>query len=61
MKGTYVAIKNYEIHDGDGFRTTLFLKGCPLKCLWCHNPECISFKKKLAFMKINVKSVSFVN
>lgn len=49
MKGTYVAIKNYEIHDGDGFRTTLFLKGCPLKCLWCHNPECISFKKEIGF------------
>lgn len=49
MKGTYVAIKNYEIHDGDGFRTTVFLKGCPLKCLWCHNPECISFKKEIGF------------
>lgn len=49
MKGVYVAIKNYEIHDGDGFRTTVFLKGCPLKCLWCHNPECISFNKEIGY------------
>lgn len=55
MKGTYVAIKNYEIHDGDGFRTTLFLKGCPLSCLWCHNPECISFEKEIGFHKDKCK------
>jgi pyruvate formate lyase activating enzyme len=32
-------IKRYAIHDGPGIRTTVFLKGCPLKCQWCHNPE----------------------
>ena len=32
-------IKRYAINDGPGIRTTLFLKGCPLRCLWCHNPE----------------------
>lgn len=32
-------IKRYAIHDGPGIRTTVFLKGCPLNCLWCHNPE----------------------
>ena len=32
-------IQKYSIHDGDGIRTTVFFKGCPLKCVWCHNPE----------------------
>ena len=32
-------LKRYALHDGPGIRTTLFLKGCPLRCVWCHNPE----------------------
>ena len=39
MKGTIFNIKRYSIHDGPGIRTTVFLKGCPLNCIWCHNPE----------------------
>jgi len=39
MKGIVFDIKRYSIHDGEGLRTTVFLKGCPLRCLWCHNPE----------------------
>ena len=42
-----------EIHDGDGLRTTVFLKGCPLKCIWCHNPESISPKPQIAYFKNN--------
>ena len=51
MKGIVSGIKRMEIHDGDGLRTTVFLKGCPLKCIWCHNPESISFKEQTAFFK----------
>lgn len=40
-------IQKYSIHDGDGIRTTLFFKGCPLKCLWCHNPETQQFSRQL--------------
>lgn len=42
-------IKRFAVHDGPGIRTTVFFKGCPLKCRWCHNPEGISFKPQLAF------------
>ena len=49
MKGIISGIKRMESHDGDGLRTTVFFKGCPLKCIWCHNPESISFEKQVAF------------
>lgn len=49
MKGTIFEIKRFAVHDGDGIRTTVFLKGCPLKCVWCHNPEGIGSKKQLSF------------
>jgi pyruvate formate lyase activating enzyme len=39
MTGVIFDIKRYSIHDGPGIRTTIFLKGCPLSCWWCHNPE----------------------
>lgn len=48
MKALISGIKRMEIHDGDGLRTTVFLKGCPLKCIWCHNPEGIGFHKQVA-------------
>lgn len=39
IKGLVFDIKKYAIHDGPGIRTTVFFKGCPLECQWCHNPE----------------------
>lgn len=47
-KGLIFDIQRFCIHDGPGIRTTVFLKGCPLKCIWCHNPESQSFKRQLS-------------
>ena len=49
MKAIVSDIKRFAVHDGDGIRTTVFFKGCSLKCVWCHNPEGISFKPQLAY------------
>jgi pyruvate formate lyase activating enzyme len=42
MKGLIFSVRRYSIHDGPGIRVTFFMKGCPLSCWWCHNPEGIS-------------------
>lgn len=51
MTGRISGIKRMEIHDGDGLRTTVFFKGCPLRCIWCHNPESLSFERQVAFFE----------
>lgn len=50
-KGLIFDIKRYAIHDGPGIRTTVFLKGCPARCLWCANPESQSFAPEVAFLE----------
>ena len=47
-EGIIFDVKKYAIHDGPGIRTTVFLKGCPLNCWWCHNPEGIDKKPERA-------------
>lgn len=53
-------IQKYSIHDGEGTRTTVFFKGCPLSCKWCHNPETQSYKKDYCFMRSDVQDVEHV-
>ena len=43
MTGRVFEIREFTLHDGPGVRTTVFFKGCPLRCAWCHNPEGQSF------------------
>jgi pyruvate formate lyase activating enzyme len=44
-------IQKYSIHDGDGIRTTIFFKGCPINCAWCHNPESQRYNKELLYFR----------
>lgn len=49
--GTIFNIQKYSIHDGPGIRTTVFFKGCPLKCWWCHNPESQNTNHEIMFFE----------
>lgn len=49
IRANIFEIKRFAVHDGEGIRTTVFFKGCPLQCVWCHNPEGISQGKQLAY------------
>ena len=51
MKANIFNIQKFSIHDGPGIRTTVFFKGCPLKCIWCHNPESQNLKKEVLYNK----------
>jgi pyruvate formate lyase activating enzyme len=44
-------IKRFAIHDGSGLRTTVFFKGCPLRCLWCQNPEGLNTQRQVIYFK----------
>ena len=48
MRATIFEIKRFAVHDGDGIRTTVFFKGCPLRCVWCHNPEGLTAAPQIA-------------
>lgn len=49
MQGDVFNIQRFSIHDGPGIRTTVFLKGCPLSCRWCHNPEGMRPEQELLY------------
>lgn len=51
MKGRIFDIQRFSVHDGPGIRTTVFMKGCPLRCRWCHNPEGLSKLIELRFFE----------
>ena len=58
-------IKRFAVHDGYGLRTTVFFKGCPLRCKWCQNPEGLSSQRRpiyfensfLKKIKLNMKII----
>ncbi|GHT84793.1 glycyl-radical enzyme activating protein [Bacteroidia bacterium] len=52
IKGTIFNIQTYSIHDGPGIRTVVFLKGCPLRCLWCSNPESQKFTPQVYYSEV---------
>jgi len=54
-RGAIFNIQRFSIHDGPGIRTTVFMKGCPLKCLWCSNPESQDFFPNLMVRDINCR------
>jgi pyruvate formate lyase activating enzyme len=51
VTGTIFNIQGYSIHDGPGIRTMVFLKGCPMRCLWCSNPESQGFQPEVEFFE----------
>jgi pyruvate formate lyase activating enzyme len=49
LTGLLFDIQRFSLHDGPGIRTTVFLKGCPLRCVWCHNPESQTARLEIGF------------
>jgi glycyl-radical enzyme activating protein len=54
--GLVFDVQRFALHDGPGIRTTVFVKGCPLSCVWCHNPESISPRPELSYREDRCKS-----
>jgi pyruvate formate lyase activating enzyme len=51
MNGIITDVQKFSLHDGAGIRTTVFLKGCNMRCLWCHNPETLGGEPQQAFYR----------
>lgn len=52
LTGKFYDLQGFSVHDGPGIRLTCFMKGCPLRCLWCHSPESQAFPTELNWMEI---------
>ncbi|NLM46631.1 MAG: glycyl-radical enzyme activating protein [Firmicutes bacterium] len=57
LKGKFYDIQGFSVHDGPGIRLTLFMKGCPLHCPWCHSPESIAFHSELNWMEVKCEGI----
>ncbi len=53
--GVVFEVREFCLHDGPGIRTTVFFKGCPLRCAWCHNPEGLSPQPEILFKQMNCR------
>ena len=58
LTGRIYDIQGFSVQDGPGVRTTVFLKGCPLRCPWCHSPESQEFFKQLSWMNMRCKGTA---
>lgn len=58
MTGSIFDIKEFAVHDGPGIRTTVFFKGCPFRCVWCHNPEGLVWEKQLMILTPAVETAA---
>jgi pyruvate formate lyase activating enzyme len=59
MKGIIFSFKRFSVHDGPGIRQTVFFKGCPLTCRWCHNPESQDIKSEKALRKNILDGIAY--
>jgi pyruvate formate lyase activating enzyme len=59
QKGIIYSFKRYSVNDGPGIRQTVFFKGCPLSCWWCHNPESQHVKSESSIKKCVLDGVSY--
>ncbi len=59
IEGLIFDIRRFSVHDGPGIRTTVFFKGCPLSCWWCHNPESQEIKSEQTIKTIKLSGKTF--
>lgn len=60
MNGIIFDIKRFAVHDGPGIRTTVFMKGCPLSCIWCHNPESLNPSPEISPKNVKIGDKVFI-